>query len=111
METQVMKLSDMRSVDTLVERLERLTRGCRSLKAEGTQVHRIQTIGIDRTGVNVASFGSESARALAAAAVVLLERAMEIEHGHLTEQLKALGVEPDTEKTQLNPSPSNTEGK
>lgn len=111
METQVMKLSDMRSVNTLTKELEWLAGGYRALKAMGPQVQRIEVVGRRTVGVEVGSLGSGSARALADAAVVLLERALEIEHGRLTEQLKALGVDPDAEKVQLSPTPSNTEGK
>ena len=109
METQVMKLSDRRSVDVVVEKLEHLSHHYRLLKVGRAQVRRIEIVAQGRVGVAVDSFRNESAKALADAAVVLIQQAMEIEHGHLTEQLKALGVEPDTEKTQLNPPPSTPE--
>lgn len=110
METQVMKLSDMRSVNELTRDLEWISGAHRGLKSPSGPIDRIEVISNRSVYVTVGSFGSGSAKALADAAVVLLERALEIEHGRLTEQLKALGVDPDAEKVQLSPSPSNTEG-
>ena len=110
METQVMKLSDMRSVNDLSRDLEWISGAYRGLKSRGRPVEEIHVVGGRTVYVYVGSFGSGSAKALADAAVVLLERALEIEHGRLTEQMKALGVDPDAEKVQLSPSPSNPEG-
>ena len=111
METQAMKLSDIRSVNALTRDLEWISGAYQGLKSPSGPIDRIEVISNRSVYVYVGSFGSGSARALSDAAVVLLERALEIEHGRLTEQLKALGVDPDAEKVQLSPSPSNTEGK
>ena len=108
-----MKMSDISTVNALTQRLKSLPGACRALRSGDTQAHRIE---ITRAGgdmvarVDVGSFGSEQAKALTAEAVTLVARAIEIEHGHLTEQLQALGVDPDTEEVRLSPTPSNTEG-